>query len=231
MGTPVAAHLGSLSVGLTPVTLTNAATTALVAGTSYQITTAANRRLDPATAVVVEVDADGAGAGGYAVAAADTYVVDYLFGKVTFSPTVAVGALVRVSGKSIPVVAFANVREASVSKTNDIVELRVMGNGYKTRRALLRDINIDATLLDMSEDDLDAGAGVVTLKSYLDGGAPLLLEVGRGAGEALRAWVKLAEEGAKLTPGELAESTFKFQGHAFQGEGQTEWVAWGYGTP
>lgn len=226
------ATLGSISVAGTPVAFSQQPTTRLVSNTRYQLSASAHRRLDPAAALTVEVDADGAGAGTYVTVNPDDYAVDYLFGIIDFKTDQGANATVRISGRFLPVLPVALVRSLSLSVANDVTELNVLGDGYKRRAVTLKDFSGELNGLDLATTDLDGGAGTTTLQTYVDSGAPLFIEVGKGAGtQVFRAWVKVPELAHKLSTGSLYEHTLKFQGHAFTGSGQTEYVAWGYGAP
>lgn len=230
MGTPTAAQAGTLKAGTTAVAVTNEATTVLSAGTKFQITNAARRVIDPTVAVTVEIDADGPGAGGYAVAPAANYVIDYLFGTITFASSQGASATCRVSFSYVPLISASLVREASVTVAWDMAELLVLGSSYKARVPTLRDANGDLLLAEVPTTDLDPGAPTIKLVDFVTSGAPLLLELGRGT-EVFRAWVKLQEGSHKFTPGSLYEHSVKWVAHAFQGNGQDEFALWGYGTP
>ncbi|MCP3105530.1 hypothetical protein LZ198_42460 [Myxococcus sp. K15C18031901] len=212
----VPAHVGSLSIAGTPVEFVNAEAARVVggSGTEFRIVEPALRRLDPGAPVVVEVSSDG-----NTWESADA-VVDPLFGSVHLASAPVPSARVRVSGEALPVAPMALVRSISLSVTNDVVELQVMGDGYKLRAASLRDFSGELV-----------GLSLTTFDAPVADGAPVLVEVAKAANaQVFRAWVTVPELSHKLTPGALYERTVKFTGHAFPiGSGAA--IAWGYGTP
>ncbi|NVJ20481.1 hypothetical protein HUW62_04495 [Myxococcus sp. AM011] len=214
----IPAHVGSLSIAGEPEEFLNAEAVPAqeFTGTEYRIVDPALRRLSPGMPAFVEVSPDGDTDAG-AWVPADAHV-DPLFGFVYLTTAPGPEALVRVSGASLPVHPVALVRSISLSVTNDVVELQVMGDGYKRRAVSLRDFSGELV-------------GLTALDEGFMDGAPLLVEVSKGAGsEVFRAWVKVPELSHKLTPGALYERTVKFIGHAFP-TGSGAAIAWGYGTP
>lgn len=215
----IAAHVGSLSVAGEPFEFLEAEATPApdFTGTEFRIADPALRRLSPGAPVLVEVSPSG---DVYSWAPAEAFV-DPLFGDVHFARAPGPSALVRVSGYALPVHPLALVRSVSLSVTNDVVELQVMGDGYKRRSVSLRDFSGELTGLALTE--LEAAA--------VADGTPLLIEVDKAAGaQVFRAWVKVPELSHKLTPGALYEHTVKFLGFAFQADDGAVF-AWGYGTP
>ncbi|NTX41445.1 hypothetical protein HUA78_44155 [Myxococcus sp. CA033] len=214
----IPAHVGSLSVAGEPEEFVNAEAEPGqdFTGTEYRITDPARRRLNPGVPAFVEVSPDGdTDAGAWVPVEA---IVDPLFGFVYLTTAPGPSALVRVSGASLPVHPVALVRSISLSVTNDVVELQVMGDGYKRRAVSLRDFSGELV-------------GLTALDAGLVDGAPLLVEVSKGAGShVFRAWVRVPELSHKLTPGALYERTVKFIGHAFP-TGSGAAIAWGYGAP
>ncbi|MCP3105532.1 hypothetical protein LZ198_42480 [Myxococcus sp. K15C18031901] len=208
------AHVGSLYIAGPPVVFLNAEALPVAGGsdTEFRIADSALRRLAPQSPVVVEVSSDGNAWAGVEA------VVDPLFGYVHLTSAPGTSALVRVSGEALPVHPVALVRSISLSVSNDVVELQVMGDGYKRRAASLRDFSGELV-------------GLTPLDEGFMAGAPLLIEVAKAAGaQVFRAWVTVPELSHKLTPGALYERTVKFTGHAFpMGNGGA--IAWGYGTP
>jgi hypothetical protein len=112
-----AAYNTTLKVGDTPTTLANAACTRITANTVYRITDATKRVLDPATAVVVESDPLANGTWG-AIAA----TVDYFTGTVTVADQGGT-ALVRVSGKYIPLANVLYAKAASFTQAADSLDI------------------------------------------------------------------------------------------------------------
>jgi predicted secreted protein len=227
-----AAHSTTVKAGGTSTAFTNEATTKVTANTVYQITDASKRIIDPNVAVTVEVDADGGGAGGYAVAAADTYEIDYLFGRVTFAADQGASALVRVSGSYLPTVSVAEVREVSVNCSRTVLDKTTFDSGgAKEKLAGLKDLSVSITGLKPTLYDNDPGAGTVKLAALFDAGTPFLLEVRpSGTGEYFRAWVVVESHDHKLAVDSLLEATHNLIGAPVQGSGQTESASFGWGT-
>jgi hypothetical protein len=88
-----------------PLVLTNAATTNAGDNKTYQITTAANRVLDPNLAVTVKIGGTVASPTG-----ADPFTVNRLSGTVTFTNASAGRAAVTVSGSYLPLGSAARAR-------------------------------------------------------------------------------------------------------------------------
>ncbi|NVJ14226.1 hypothetical protein [Myxococcus sp. AM010] len=215
----IAAHVGSLSVAGEPSEFLEAEAVPAsdFTGTEFRIANPALRRLSPGVPVFVEVSPSG-DAGSWEPAEA---FVDPLFGDVHLASAPGPSALVRVSAHALPVQQLALVRSISLTVTNDVVELQVMGDGYKRRSVSLRDFSGELTGLALTERETEA----------LTEGTLLLIEVGKAAGaQVFRAWVKVPELSHKLTPGSLYEHTVKFLGFAFQSQDGAAF-AWGYGTP
>jgi hypothetical protein len=224
----IPAHLTTVSVGGASASFSNQATTKLTANTVYQITAAADQRVDPTVDVTVQVDADGAGAGGYVTADPSTYTFDYLSGKVTFASDQGSSATVRVSGNFITVYQVGEAKDCSITLTNDFVDDNVFGDTFKTRSLTYQDCSGEISGFQSSLVDLDTGGGTFLLDTYLGNGGNVLLEVTTTNGPLFRAWVKLEEFSHKLTPGQLYEGSIKFRASAIKGSNQTEYVAFGY---
>jgi hypothetical protein len=141
-----ASYLNVIKTAGTSTALTNEPTTKLTANTVYQITDAAKRVLDRAVAPVIEVDADGVGAGGYAVAAAGTYTIDYLFGKITFAADQGVDAVVRLaSGSYLPMVERTGFNSYRLTLGGEVLDGSTFENndGEKRRQYGLHDVTAE----------------------------------------------------------------------------------------
>lgn len=227
----ISAHAGTLSLAGEAASFENllASRVGGALSPSFRVPADVRNRLDPASDPLVEVSPSGLEQ-DFAPAARSSYAVDYLFGVITFNVAPASGSVVRVSGNYLPVSAVALIRSLSLSVSNDVVELQVLGDGYKRRAVTLRDFSGEVSGIAPATTDFDSENGIPTFRSSLSSGAALLLEFGKGSDEIFRAWVKVPELSHKLTPGALYEHTAKFVGHAFKA-GSGEFVAWGYGTP
>lgn len=199
----------------TSTAFTNEPTTKLTANTVYQIDTDARRLLDPAVAVVVEVDADGGGGGGYAVAASDTYEVDYQFGIITFDADQGASAVVRVSASYLPVIDLVGVTDWSYTATRDVLDDTTVDNadGVRSKKLGLKDISGSFTLNELLSYDHDPGAGELILQDSLDNGTPLLFEVSAG-GKRFRAWVVLESSETSGGVADLINNSINFTGAA-----------------
>ena len=224
----ISAHAGTLSVAGAPFDFVEAAA-GRVNANIYRINAVTLRRLDPTLTPAVELSPDGeTDQGAWMQIPA---IFDPLFGTVELFADPGPGALVRVSGRALPVSPVALVRSVSLSITNDVVELQVFGDGYKRRAVTLRDFSGELTGLSLTATDLDPGSAELKLDTLVASGAPLLIEVGKGNGpQVFRAWVTVPELSHKVTPGALYEHTVKFVGHAFRAA-DGDFVAWGYGSP
>jgi len=174
----------TLKAGGEPTTLTNAACTKITANTVYRITAASQRVLDPDTAVVVESDPLANGTWGVISA-----TVDYFTGTVTVADQGA-SALVRVSGKYIPLYTIAFARSADFSLSVDELDVTSFGDAWlkllmgMTRGELEFEVVSDAT------DDIDGSGG--TLQAILDSRETAFIEYQPGGqGTFLRFWAFL----------------------------------------
>lgn len=212
---PIANHTSVVRGPGSSTAFTLEPTTKLTANLVFQINTDARRLLDPAVAPLVEVDADGPAAGGFVTAAASTYVVDYLFGIITFAVDQGAASVVRVSGSFLPALDLVGVTDWSFTASREVLDETTINNatGTRAKRLGLRDVSGSLTLNELLSFDHDPGAGVLVLRTLLDNGTPLLFERASG-GKRFRAWVLLesAEEGGGVA--DLVNSTVNFTGAA-----------------
>lgn len=219
----------AVRVAGTAVAFTNEATTLLTANTVYQITDTTKRILDPSAAITVEVDADGAGAGAYVVAAADTYTVDYLFGKITFAADQGASALVRVSGSYLPVHSVAESRSVSINSSRTELEKTVLGDTDKSFLLGLKSAEGELEGLFIGTDDLDSGAGSLVLQTLHDDGTPKLLEVAMGS-VYWRGWVLLKGINRSTPLDDLVSTTVGWRTAAQKGLNRTDYAGHGIGS-
>lgn len=199
----------------TSTAFTNEPTTKITANTVYELQTDARRLLDPAVPPTVEVDADGAGGGGYVTAAADTYTVDYLFGRITFLADQGASALVRVSGNFLPVLDLLEVHEWNFTSSRDVLDDTNVNNsaGQRTKKLGLGDLSGSFQTRSLLTVDHDPGAGTQKLQDYLDNATPFLLEVLPGTGaKRFRAWVLLESSEGGGSVADLINNTVNFTG-------------------
>ncbi len=107
-----------------------------ISGFLYQINDANKRVLDHDEEITVEVDD--------VEADEDDYVIDYLFGIITFSE--APGGAVSISGNYIPLMAVGGAMEYAVNLTGDILDSTgfneaIANSGYRTKQYGLTDVS------------------------------------------------------------------------------------------
>lgn len=200
---PLAGHAARLKISGVPVGVVAEACTSLGAG-AYQITNAARRIMDPASAFVFKD-------GGVAIPVANITLLDALFGKVTFNPAPA-GA-VTVDFSYVPVATLTETKGASFSADAGLVDSTTFdANGVRKRKATLKDCSGSVQMLSTLLDDIDpVTVGGQTLFTVITNGTPKLLELQLGT-IYIRAWVLFAgaEEGAEVSA--LVETSLEFQG-------------------
>ena len=213
-----AAYASSLKISGTAVVITNEACTGL-GGSQWQVTTAARRIIDPATAVVVKDT-------GVTVSAA-LYSVNMLFGIITFSGYTPTGA-VTLTGAYLPLLTVAEVRSADVSMETDMADSTTFDNaGYKGKTPTLDDWSGSFEFLSLPTVDLDGvAAGTQSITSWRESGTPKLLELKLSATPHYwRGWGVFDAGSMKLGVGDLAVFTASMKG-ASQGSG----TGWAIGT-
>lgn len=227
-----AAFSTTIKAGGPSAAFTNEATTKVTANTVYQITDTAKRILDPSAALTVEVDADGAGGGAYATAAASSYTVDYLFGKVTFAADQGSSATVRISGSYLTPVDIAEANEFEITLTRSVQDASYfVSDGFKRKQPTLMDASGSVKTLTTMQVDHDAGGGTTKLSAALAAGTPLFLEIHPSAtGDKFRAWVLLESTDESGSAEGLYSGTFTWQAAPVTGAGQTEAATFGFGT-
>lgn len=203
----------TIKVSGTPTAFTGAATTALAADSlgraRRQITTAANRILDPNSAVTVKDNA-------VAVSAANIAGIDYTTGIVTFVGGYTFVGAITVDGSYLPLLTVAEGRSYSIKRSRTRLDTTTFEHAASTkahRTSLGRLIaDVDLELLDADDTDLDAGAGTVVLQTLMDQATPKLLEIQLATGWYFRCWVlfpsieKTSEEDGLMRQRVLAES-------------------------
>ena len=225
----VAAHASTIKTTGTATALTNEATTEFTANTVFQITDTAKRVLDPTVALTVQQDplADGS----WAAVAATLYTVDYLFGKITFTPALGAAALVRVAtGSYLALLTVAPVRAYNWQVANEAIDSTVHGTSGGERTALygLGDISGSLKVYEDLLTDHDSGAGTVKFTTAVHDKAPILLELrSGGVGELLRAWVIFDDTGLGGSVEDLISATLPWKG---AGKSHTNGTAAPYGS-
>ena len=123
-----AGHLATISITGASTTMTGEATT-LTAGTSFQITTAARRIVDPAVAIVIK---DGGVVWGH------SFTFDYLNGIVTLDR--APGGAVTIDGAFLPSRQITQAYELDVSLSASLADSSLLGTAFTQRTRALSDI-------------------------------------------------------------------------------------------
>lgn len=230
---PGAGYAATIKAGGPSTAATQMATTKLVANTVYQITDASRRILDPKVAIVVEVDADGGGAGGFATAAADTYTVDYLFGKITFNVDQGVDAIVVVTGNYISPVTISEAKSASVdleAQIEDVTSYPACSDGYKRKQATVKSAKASLSGLKVLQHDHDDGAGTTSFTASFGSRTPLFVEIRpEASGDYFRGWFLLESLGDSFTPEGMYEGTVEGASAPVAGLSQTESATFGWG--
>lgn len=136
------------------------------ARTSYQITDATKRIVDPATAIVI-YDNNTAGAW------AGSYTMDYLNGTVTLSP--AAGALgVKIQGNYLPARQITQAYEVDASLSKNLVDTSLLGTAFQLRTPALGDASGTMSCYDFG---LTTYGGDVNLKTILLDGTAKVVEI------------------------------------------------------
>jgi hypothetical protein len=134
-----AGYLATLKRGGTPVEFNDESMTQVGTSKTYRITNATKNYWNFNEDVVV-TDAGG-------VIDPDDYVVNYLFGEITFDDSFTPDGAVEVSGESVPLVDFGRANSVDLSQTctsSDVTtfELAKEENGYATFRAELKEVSM-----------------------------------------------------------------------------------------
>jgi len=193
---PSAGYNSTVKITGAPVAMAAEATTELVADTVFQITSAAKRIIDPDAALTVLVNA---------VPVSSGFTVDYLFGKVTFSPALGAADVVTLTGNYLPTSDLLEAKEASISMTRDLADSTVFkADPNRTRTALLKDASGSISVLRAC---LDAVVGT-TLFDLLGNGTRKVLEIVPGSGvQTFRAWVRFDSEEVKAAIEDLVSAS------------------------
>jgi hypothetical protein len=203
---PVAGYNSTVKVTGTPTAMVGEATTD-VGGlhTTYQVTNAIKRILDPDAAIVVKKNG---------VAQASTlYTLTYLFGTVTFLAPLLGGDVVTIDANYLPTLDVLEARTFNVVMHRDLADSTVFKSSpHKTKFALLKDANGSIGTLRALLDDLDPGGGIVTLQALMANGTRKVLELGLGSsGYVWRGWVLFDSQDVSSAFDALVEGTLSWQ--------------------
>jgi len=181
----------------------------VVDGNTYQLNSASKRIIDPDTALVV----NDAGSPDAASAA------DFLFGKATLSE--APGGAVTMSGKYLPLLDLALVRSFGLKVSGSVHDTSAINGGAsKTRLVGLQDVSLTLETTAQRYDDLDAGAGVVTIDGAAVAlyGTPILVSLlPFSGGNYFRGWFLLDALESKGPVDGLLSLSLTLSGHVRTG--------------
>lgn len=193
----------------------------LVSGTTYRITDAAKRVLDPDAAVTVKD-------GGVAVAAAD-YTVDPLFGTVTLDS--APGGAVTISASYLPLLTVGTARGFGIQASRTVLDDTTFGDLAKAKLLGLADGSVSLDLLEDLLEDHDPGAGARTLGDYLAQGLPVLVEIHPGAaGPYFRGWYVAESQEVAGEVDDLVTASLSLTCSARTITGRQDAASFGWGT-
>jgi hypothetical protein len=170
----------------------------------FQVTNFLRRIIDPDAAVTVKVNA---------IVVTTGFTIDYLFGKVTFSPALAPADVVTVSGNFLPTLDVIESKEFSVSMTRDMGDVTVFAvTDNRSRLPLLKDASGSISHLKALLDDLDPGAGTVRLFNLLVDGTRKVLELNPGGqADFWRGWVTFESQEVAAAVDDLVNATLNWQ--------------------
>lgn len=188
----------------------------LVSGTTYQVTNAAKRILDPSVAITVN-DA------GVPIPAANV-TIDALFGRFTLSAPP--GGAVTVDASYLPTATVADTKGVELNVTVDMGDATTFDSGgAKKKQPLLLDVAGSLMRLVLPLDDLDpVTGGSQTIDGWMKAGTPRLLDVLFTSGFRTRAWVLFKGYKVSGAVDGMVECTVDFEGAANNGH------AFGIGT-
>ena len=195
---------GRLSVGGTPTTLTNAATTGTGLG-PYQITDSTKRVIDPGTGVVIKDN-------GSTVPLSNLASFNYLFGEVTFASGHAPTGPVTISGKYIPLIQVLYSASVDAKIGRQKYDATRLSDDFI--RSVAGKVEIEATLKTTEPFITDIGDGR-TLTDLLNEKTPVLVDVGFDSTDthALRFWGIVAGDASlDLKPADIQRGTLTFAG-------------------
>lgn len=196
-------------LGGTPTTFSAEATTN-TSGKTYQITNAAKRVLDPATAVVVKDN-------GVAVPAADIASLNYLNGSVTFTsgytPTTPI---TFDSGKYVPLELISTsliVNEFEVDMKMTLASSTAQGDTVKRGVPTILAVTMNAKLISQPSDVYDGGTATLEgdILSTTAPTAKLVEFDPDGAGVAVfRGWEQPSDMKVSGTPEDVSRLAYSY---------------------
>lgn len=201
---PSAGYNSTVKITGTPTAMVAEATTELVADTVFQVTNAARRILDPDAALTVLKNA---------VPVVSGFSIDYLFGKVTFSPALAPADVVTLTGNFLPTLDIIESKMFSISMSRDLGDTTVFkSTPEKTRLGLLKYASGKIEHLKALLDDLDPGGGVVRLYDLLANDTRKVLEVNPGGqADYWRGWIRFDSQEVAAAVEDLVNASLSWQ--------------------
>lgn len=172
----------------------------------WQVTDAAKRALDPATALTFYDN-------GVAISSGDISAIDYLFGTVTFTGSKT--GPITVTGAYLPLRAFADCYSADLSFAADSLDTSVFGSQWKTTQQGLKQLTGTITTRGLPGTDLDPGAGTLSIESLFTGGTSTLLSIDMGGiGSAWRSFITLFGYAPSASVDALLDTPVDFESQA-----------------
>lgn len=147
-----------LKISGAPVTMTGEATTSAGDNKTYQITNAAKQVVDFASTLTVLESGS---------ATTDSYVFDYLSGRVVFDAADAGRGPITVTGKYLPMTTAAYANSVSRSETCSLGDATVFQDTHRHRIPLLKSASGTLTQIDVTDD---------TYIDALVAGKPIVIE-------------------------------------------------------
>lgn len=199
---PIAAHTCVLKYVAGSYNMSYSALT-LVSGTTYRLTDATKRVIDPATTVVVRD-------GGVAITSSG-FTVDYLKGEVTLVSPPA--GTVDLGGNNLSIQPALEAREFSINLVRDELDDTVFGDTAKSFIMGLKGGGGTIGGLDvLSTNFLDLVGQTESIQTVWDGGKRMVLEIALAptTTRIFRAFVKIPSLDLSGARDGLVEGTFPF---------------------
>jgi hypothetical protein len=199
---PIAAHTCILKYGAGSYFATGSGTT-LITGTTYRVTIAANRVIDPSVAVVVKD-------GGTPIATSG-FTVDYLKGEVTLTSPPA--GVVTMDFKNLSMQPALEAKEFSISLVRDELETTVFQDTVKTYILGLKGGGGTIGSLDvLSTNFLNLLGQTESIETVWDGDKRMVMEIALSptTTRIFRAFVKVPSLDLSGARDGLIEGSFPF---------------------
>lgn len=210
MTTPLAGRLVTLKVGGTPTAMTGEACSQ-VTGAVYQVTSAAKRILDPATAITVY---DGA------ADESSTAVIDYATGLITLAEAPA--GSVTVTAKYIPLISVAYAKSLDIGLPTKVwADVTCLGDSAGRKKAVADKCTLSLGHFYKAADDVDASGGTLLLSTLL-AQSSIYCEVAISTVQTLRGWFNPTSADWKHSLDAALEGTLQLEGVIQTCVGRTE---------